>query len=519
MKKIILSFLLTCAFADFSQAQCEEPNPSAKISKPKPCEQEKSSRDKKTKRENRRKGIYEIEKELNFDFDGKKNEVKFPKGIKTGEFYRVKVENINLNNYRVELQIKDTVYYSKALDFPVFGSIDISGLEGILGTFKTLDVASDNIEAIIDSIGNNIYSLGMKGNDLSDPSVENIDEVKNLLNAQEKILFKLGNDLKDPANQAEALVYEFKKRKILAKAERAQSFAPIDLKKAMTTFESLRSQFKSIESKQNLGKKAYDDFFSDAKVISLIKKIKDEPVGIEIAKERENIEKAYAELSKIRTKAQALVSLENEEKSFLSVYQLYTSTTYTSLPIQFTGEEAEIKMSFIPKDSASNLQTYHLSPIKFGRSPWYWSVGPGMYYSRLQNDRVGFETIQVNDSTQNFRILEENPIGGEIGVSALFHGGRKFSLGELDLGIHLSVGTGISLGDEIQARMLYGGGLALGKKNHLTIDFGEARGFVNSLAKQVETNGFDFVYSEKPSALVKEMDNKFFISIGYMFTF
>lgn len=518
MKKPIISLLFIFVLVGFSQAQNTQSKPGN--TSPKPCAEQKGDNppDKKTIRKNRRQGIYSIEKDVFFDFGGGK-QVRIPNRIKKGDFYRVKVENINLNNYRVELQVKDTVYYSKALDFPVFGSIDISGLESLMGTFKNLAVSSDRSEAIVEPISNETNNNDSESNNFSEASDENINKVNNFLNAQKDILLKLRNDLNDQANEVENLVYKFKSRKLLAKAEPQQSFDSIDLKSTMSNFENLRSQLKTIESRQNTEKKVYDNYFSNAEVIALLKKIKDEPEGIEIAQEREKIEKAYSELSKIRSKAQTLVSFENEEKSFLSVYQLYSKTTYTSLPIQFTGEEAEVKMSFIPKDSASNLQTYHLSPIKFGRSPWYWAVGPGMYNSKHRNDRVGFETIQVNDSTQNFKLIEENSLAGEIGVSALFHAGRKFEIGYLDFGIHLSVGTGVSLGEEIRARMMYGGGLSFGKKNHLTIDIGRATGYVDRLAKEIIDNGFDKMYLEKPSALVKTLQTDWFVSVGYMFSF
>ncbi|WP_035484055.1 hypothetical protein [Algoriphagus marincola] len=475
-----------------------------------------SAPSKKTKEVNK---SYPLVKEVSFTF-GDGGSISVPKKIKTGDFYRVKVDGINLNNYRVELQVKDTVYYSKALDFPVFGSIDLSGLEGVLGIFKDLDITTEQQGVEGDStIKKDPDMKQIVDKDSLNALNKEINRIKEVLNTQEDTLKGIGKNLTDQVKLVDSLIYEFKKRKMLSKVEPAQSFEPIDLKSTMNTFESLRSQLKTIESKQNLGKKAYDDFFSNAKVISLLRKIKDEPVGIEIAKERENIEKAYAELSKIWTKAQALVSLGNEEKSFLSVYQLYTNTTYTSLPIQFTGEEAEIKMSFIPKDSASNLQTYHLSPIKFGRSPWYWAVGPGIFLSGLENKRVGLKTFNLPDSTQEFQVVEENSLKGEVGVSALFHAGRRIQLGSIYGGVHLSVGTGVSLGEEVRARMLYGGGISLGEKNHLVIDVGWARGYVDVFAKEFSNGIPSDRFSEKPTILVQDLETSWFLSFGYMFTF
>ncbi|REG78228.1 hypothetical protein [Algoriphagus antarcticus] len=136
-----------------------------------------------------------------------------------------------------------------------------------------------------------------------------------------------------------------------------------------------------------------------------------------------------------------------------------------------------------------------------------------------KNGSVGFETIQQNDSTQNFKLVEENEIDGEIGVAALFHAGRRLNVGSLELGAHLSVGTGVSLGEEVRARMLYGGGIAFGKKNQLTFDIFRATGYVDRLGKQGIENGFDYVYLEKPTVLVKQLQSDWGISVGYMFNF
>jgi hypothetical protein len=69
-----------------------------------------------------------IKHEIKFSFSNPLA-IKYPKKIKSGDFYKVVVEGINLNNYIVQLQNSDTVYSAKALDFPVFGSVDISDLD------------------------------------------------------------------------------------------------------------------------------------------------------------------------------------------------------------------------------------------------------------------------------------------------------------------------------------------------------------------------------------------------------
>jgi hypothetical protein len=275
-------------------------------------------------------------------------------------------------------------------------------------------------------------------------------------------------------------------------------------------------QNKQKEFNQSL--KAFTNFFNKPEIIIIVKEDSTET----LKQEKEKIAKAYSEKKANLNALQSKVSTENVEKALVSVYQLYQNTTYTSLPIQFNGEEAEVRMKFIPKDSASNLQAYTLSPIKFGRSPWYWAVGPSLYYSGLREQRVGLETIVGVDSTQSdsYKVLPESDLKGELGVAALFHFGYKFDLpSEVEVGAHLSVGTGLSLGDEVRARLLYGIGFSFGKRHHLTVDLGLSTGYVNKVSSNITDtpNGYDIVYPVKPDVLVTGLDTKLFFAMGYMF--
>lgn len=475
-------------------------------------------------------GIYEFDKNVTFDFNGG-NKVTVPKWIKTGEFYRVIVESINLNNYRVELNVKDTVYYSKALDFPVFGAIDISSLEGIVGTFTeanqslkdflnkdTPDKSMGGIKVKIDESSLLTIESELNKAIYNDPEV--LSDIEKVLNNEEEVTLLLTKVLKENIDKINQLSSRFLEARVAAKAIATYNPTnPIDPKSAIEEGLGIINNLELLRKQMDKLFDRYTKYFEKDATTTLIKDA-GEPEKTRIPKNKAVIDKLYAEIKSKISIAQKEMTIEKLEKNIVSILQLYKSTTYTSLPIQFTGEEAEIKMSFIPKDSTSNLQTYHLSPIKFGRSRWYWAVGPGMYYSELQSKRVGFESIQVNDSTQNFNVLKETPLEGEIGVSALFHAGSKLPILSEFIGVHGSVGTGISLGNEIRARMLYGLGLSLGRKNHLTANIGFATGYVDELSSSfMEEDYGTKLFTEKPSVLVKKLDTALFYNVGYVFTF
>jgi hypothetical protein len=436
------------------------------------------------------------------------NDIKIPENLKKGDFYQIVVCDINLNNYRVEMQVKDTVYYSSPLNFPVFGMIDLTSLNAVLGTFKATDVSTKAAAG----------SDSKKGGQPLFPGMDK-ESIKIFLIDEQRKLNDYVSDLKDHVEKIEFQQIDIMQYRILSRLDPIPgNSASIDIRARLTNFKTIWDNLETLNLQRKKAFEAYSEFFKKPEVIALMKQ--PDAVSVQLTQEKEKVDKVYSSLESEIRKAKGLVSNETVEKSLVSVMHLYQTSTFTSLPIQFTGEEAEIKMSFIPKDSASNLQTYYLSPIKFGRSPWYWAVGPGMYYSEHRNERVGFETKQVNDSTQNFKVLKEDPLNGEIGVSAIFHVGYKLPILNEFIGIHGSVGTGVSLSEEIKARMLYGGGIAFGKKNHLTLNIGWATGYVDRVSSSfAEVEYGTKLFIEKPSVLVKKLSTEVFYNVGYVFTF
>jgi hypothetical protein len=402
-------------------------------------------------------------------------------------------------------------------------------LEDIVGTFseasqiirKNTDSLSNLPKMIKEEINDSfLLSKELEYNEAiyNDPSA--LSDIEKVLQNEEKVTLLLTKVLRENVNKINQLTSRFMQDRVAAKAMVTFNPAnPVDPKSAIEEALGIIKNLELLRKQMDQLFDRYTKYFEKDATKTLINGA-GEPEKTRIPKNKAEIDKLYADIkSKIST-AQNEMTLDKIEKNIISIYQLYKNKTFTSLPIQFTGEEAEIKMSFIPKDSASNLQTYHLSPIKFGRSPWYWGVGPGFYYSELQSERVGFETVQVNDSTQNFRVLKENPIQGEIGVSALFHAGYKLPIFHEFFGVHGSIGTGISLGEEIRARMLYGIGISFGKKNHLTANIGGATGYVDRVSASFKPEDYGTkLFVEKPSVLVKDLDTKIFYSVGYVFTF
>lgn len=183
---------------------------------------------------------------------------------------------------------------------------------------------------------------------------------------------------------------------------------------------------------------------------------------------------------------------------------------FISLPIQLTGEEAKMELTFIPKDQKSGLQTYRMPPFKFPKRRMYWSVSSTLYYSGMKTERVGLESVSKND-TAFVSLYKEEPLKGEIGTALLLRGGWYLGKG---FGAHISAGTAVSLGEKVKPRGVVGAGLSFGDKHSLTLDGGLSVGYTQVLSKAADFNKY---YEGKPEVVIDQLKWSYFIGVGYAF--
>lgn len=444
-----------------------------------------------------------IEHELRFDFNDRKT-ISLPQKIKRGDFYSVVVEGINPNIYTIQLKTKDTTYQSEPLNFPVFGGLDLSSIPLSLSSLTT-----EKADSVL-----NFNKIGPWGTITTKGS-----SIKGVLDSALKRITLLSESVAAIQQDLLETNFDFVQLRLLARSKKLRLSAKdsINVRQKLDQFRLLRGDLNQVNQELESLAKILAAYFKKPAVIDTLAK----KPGL--ATQKKEVEKLLSTKQKEIKKLMAEVSPSQVEKAIVSVYQLYNSDTYRSLPIQFNGDEAIVSMRFIPRDSTSILQTEHLPKIRFGKSKWYWSVGPALYYSGLSSQRIGFRSIQINDSTINYSPFEEEPIEDEIGAAVLFHAGYELlPVGNTHLGAHISVGTALSLGEEARARALFGAGIALGDKHKLSLDAGLALGQVDRIGNNIleSEEGFDTVYPSIPdNALTTKLEASGFISLGYMFSF
>lgn len=187
------------------------------------------------------------------------------------------------------------------------------------------------------------------------------------------------------------------------------------------------------------------------------------------------------------------------------------------MPLQFTKEQAIVDITIEPRDLATyKIQTFKTS-ITFPASKLsYAGVGASFYTSKLYDEVYSLEGFASNDSVTHYRAREESVTKREVGMAALLRVGTRFEKCEW-LGIHGSIGPGISIGDKVKPRVLAGGGLAIGTKHCFSLDVGAIAGYVERLSTIYNS---DKVLTVKPeNVTVSKLKADLFLSLGYLYRF
>jgi hypothetical protein len=235
----------------------------------------------------------------------------------------------------------------------------------------------------------------------------------------------------------------------------------------------------------------------------------------ELAAKDKSIKESYDKLLSTLTDALASISADRtfELLSAIVLIENNANNTYTSLPFQFIGDQAIVKISIVPRDEKYNLQSYYsqiVFPLEIKK---YKVVGVSFYCTSL-HDRA-YSTIKT-DPTSDFSLLEENVSKAELGIAALFRYGEKWNKKNC-FGGHFTLGTGISISNKIKPRFLIGGGFSFGKKHMVAIDCGGIVGYVDRLSDAVDL--FEPPPEKPENITVSRIGLGIFGSIGYMYQF
>jgi hypothetical protein len=453
--------------------------------------------------------------EIKIDFSNKtiNDSVFLEKKIKEGNFYRLVIDNINLNLFRVQVNYSDTIY-SKPLKTPTFDGL---GLDAITKAISGLSDLSTSVTETKNDFNKSMGTLDAQMqafHKLVEGDTSGYEKLKVRIYQENGNLNKIYNTVTDISSRIDTLklsVYRFKLNSL--KLEKSEKH--FNLEKALK--ESLDIQKCIIQSKAN-SNELKNTFNSDYEKYSEdIRKKED------IKKAVSALNDAYDKLITVLDKTILEFNADNINKLLSQVVFMNNNSNniYKSVPMQFNGEQAILEYKIIPRDENYLLQSYSAKILFPRRRPDSFSVGLSFYGSTLYDEAYssnGTITVGTTKNDTLYSVIKEDVTKYEIGIVTLFRiriGNRFGKLEKLDF--HLNFGPGISISNNVKPRLLFGTGFSHGKRHRFAVDFGGIAGYVDRLSKAIILGK---EYIPKPDNItVPKLELGAYLSLGYYYAF
>lgn len=445
---------------------------------------------------------------INIDFKTKKKpDLTEAEKLSEGDFYLIKVDNINPNRYKISLNTED-ITITSPLSTPTFKDISLDGLTKLTSAFNVSTNLVQPIKALETSV---TFVADFNGVLASFPKIKSVDPIKSKISTFSNNTKNYSETLSSTKKKYDNIKMEFYKFRIdKYKAENTNNNYDVD--KAFNNFEDIRGSFGNLKEEIFKSQNEFETFIKATDVIAYLSV----PSNKEDKDKVEKISAFYKEINiKINEFIEA-VSAENVDKALKSIVFLSNETSFTTLPIQFKKDQAKVTLTFTPVEDAKNyLQTESMILYFPAVVKDYWSIGTSFYYAfNMRNER--FSTIGITDANDDttYTIKQEEDVKQEFGMALLMRYGWKDKCTK-SLGYHFSFGPGIAIEKDIKPRLLLGGGFSFGKKHSITLDAGFLAGYVNRKSSIVD---FSQTYTVKPENLtVTKLDYSPYLSLGYMY--
>lgn len=452
--------------------------------------------------------IVNAQKTIEIDFSTKENPIINVNNICVGDYYQVKIKNINLNLFKVSLTSVDTIL-SKPQQTPTFGNFDIDALSKVIAGISPQSTSVSPIQKDMWQGFKEVYNTLKLKSEFSASIITTNIGIIDRMEQEKKSISATKLSFEQMAFRIDNLKLEVYKVRLNSFRIETQS-STYNFTQALTEIENIRGDISELKTKI-LGKNtSYEEFSTNNKTA-----ITGNP---DLTTNDKAIKESYDKLISALSDAFASISAEktNELLSTIVFIENNKSNTYTSLPLKFMGEQTKVRISIVPKDEKYNLQSYYTQIVFPQELKNYIVVGASFYVSNLYDNVYSTIKTQISDSTSAFRFKEENVGKAELGIAALLRYGKKLN-DRNNFGGHFTIGAGMSISNKVKPRVLFGGGISLGEKHMLSVDLGGNVGYVDRLSDAIDLTT---TYSERPENItVSKLGFGVFLSLGYIYQF
>lgn len=454
---------------------------------------------------NTNRGIKTIE----FDFQDKTitpSAMKQIKNIKPGDFFRVEIDDINLNLYTVKVNNSDSTINQqlKMPGFSDFGFSDVSKM--MTAGFGTVGAPYSNMELVIPM---NFGQQRKREEDtLLDKAWENISLMTNSLAIDHDSL----ENVKETINN---ISFEYNRNLLAALYDTV--CPPPNIQKTANSIKTLydslgqlRTTLYSLNNTVQDSLKSYQVWRLGDKYRNLISKneglhAEDSIIINQFKSLNLSLSAAIDSVSaaKIFQYVSSLISVRNN-----------SSSTYNSLPLEFTQDQATVDIKIQPRSNQLALQSYETKIVLPVGGGGYWGLSTGFYYG-WQLPNHAYTSKENPDSS--YSLVAEDMTSNEFGIDALFNAGYDCQTWEHfpRLGWAVSIGLGIPFSDKVRPRLMAMISLAIGNEHKLLLQVGPVWGYVDKLSNAYNISG-DYL-TNPGNPVVSSVTRGWCFSVSYMF--
>lgn len=421
------------------------------------------------------------------------------KKLRTGDWYQVRLKNINLNAYKVNVSTADS-FYTFTLKTPSFKDLPTD----LISTLSS-DLLSGIDVSLFDNVDKGNTESILKGGDFEKmipPAANPISLLKQSASIIEQEIIQFKNSY-----NAKMLKLDNLKNEAIVNGKIDSCFHTLAYKKINV----LRTELDSLNKNIKLYLLAVNHFLvQNATVISK------DPLKTEV----EKLKTFNTELVKSQNKLNEALSAEKISPMLLQsrFIDKNKTMTYTTIPQRFNGTKATVSVVLTPRDSSYLLNAYSTKFVIEQKKSFYFGTGLSFYIAGFSDQN--FSTIKETSATDTtYSVVAEDPTKFEVGISSLLRAGLYHQYeNAVEFGGHLSFGPGVSVSEKVRPRILFGLGASLGSGKHAVFFDG---GFIFGSEQQKSNSINDGdIFSERPESLtITTPKTSWFGSFGYMIKF
>jgi hypothetical protein len=327
MKKIIYLLIALIAQSNFLNAQDDKlvKADSKQVQNDTVKPKKDCKKSKKSKSEANKVNLLEI------DFNTKKLSINSLDSIKEGEYYQIKINHINQNLFKVSLSSIDT-FSSKPQQTPTFGNFDLEALTKLISAISPLSTAITGA-----SINPTFKNAFLEELTIDAPKGPN-DEITKMMNSEKSNLLKAKDSFEKVTKRIENLKFEIFKIRLNSLRQNNITVS-YNFDQAFNDLEKIRNEIVVLKDSLLNGKNSYEKF-STNKQPAIVK-------DVSYVSNDKLIKETYEKFLGLIAEASISVSADkaNELLSSIVLIENNSNNTYTSLPIQFLGEQAKVQIS------------------------------------------------------------------------------------------------------------------------------------------------------------------------------